>query len=377
MNVKESNLLLDAFSSFTEASASLERAYWELLDKVELLSGQLEQSNYYLSSVLQSLPCGVMVVNEKALVTSVNQRAQDMFEVHQAVPIPLAEVLKDASFSDRAADLNQVGGDFTEIRIPKSGRILQCMWSRMRKDERVLVVQDVTRMRRLEQQIQEAEKLAAKGEMALEVAHEIRNPLGALELFSSLLTEESLTPEERTQYQSNIQIGIRSLNTVLTNMLCFSRSPAPLRELIRVGDVVKEAVAFLNPLFDQRNVEVVTDCRDTDSVSLDAEMLRQILANLLTNALQALPEGGKIELETSLGSESVSITVRDNGIGIPKGSRQVIFDSGFTTHDEGHGLGLAIVKRFVAAHDGTINVQSEEGHGTQFTLTFPREDARA
>jgi two-component system sensor histidine kinase FlrB len=373
MNVTQSNLLLDAFSSFTEASASLERAYWELLDKVEQLSEQLEQSNYYLTSVLQSLPCGVMVVNEQALVTSINQMAEEIFEVRQPLPIPLAEILKDASFSDRAADLNQAGGDFTEISVAKSGRVLQCIWSRMRKDERVLVVQDVTRMRRLEEQIQEAEKLAAKGEMALEVAHEIRNPLGALELFSSLLAEESLTPEEREQYQSNIQIGIRSLNTVLTNMLCFSRSPTPSRELIRVGDIVKEAVAFLNPLFEQRSVQVVTKCSDTELVALDAEMLRQILANLLTNALQALPEGGRIELETSLGSESVSVSVRDNGIGIPKGSRQDIFDSGFTTYEEGHGLGLAIVRRFVAAHGGTIDVESEEGQGTEFTLTFPRK----
>jgi two-component system sensor histidine kinase FlrB len=241
----------------------------------------------------------------------------------------------------------------------------------MRNNERVLVVQDVTEVRRLEREIQVAERTAAKGEMALEVAHEIRNPLGALELFGSLLAEEDLTEQERGQYLTNLQIGIRSLNTVLTNMLCFSRNPVPSKKVVRVGEVVESTLALMQPLMAQRGINLEVECRDEDPAYLDPEILRQILNNLVTNALQALPQGGKLQVGSSSNGISVSVSVRDDGTGIPETQQDLIFDSGFTTNENGHGLGLAIVQRFVEALGGSIKMQSEENWGTQFVLTFP------
>lgn len=368
----QASLLLQAFSSFTEASTSLEQAYLGLLEKVEHLSGQLEQSNYYLSTVLQSLPCGVLVINEEKQVTTLNRVAIELFGLTEfKTPLPLSELLVDASFSDRASCLEKAIADLTEIRLGGSGRTLHCLWSRMRNNERVLVVQDVTQVRQLEQQIQVAERTAAKGEMALEVAHEIRNPLGALELFCSLLGEKDLTQEERDQYLANIQIGIRSLNTVLTNMLCFSRDPIPSKELVLVGEVIKSAVDFMQPLMVQRNIEIEVDCRDEEPACLDSEMLRQVLNNLVTNALQALPQGGRLEIGSHSGEGLVTVSIGDNGPGISEMHKELIFDSGFTTSENGNGLGLAIVRRFVEALGGTIKVETREGWGTQFVLTFP------
>jgi signal transduction histidine kinase len=368
----QSNLLLEAFSSFTEASSCLERAYWELLEKVEHLSGQLERSNYYLTTVLQNLPCGVLVVNNEKNVTMLNRVAADLFGLKDfTIPFPLTELLKGAAFSDRASSLGQAACDLTEITLSGSDKTLQCLWSRMRNKERVLVVQDVTEVRRLERKIQDAEKTAAKGEMALEVAHEIRNPLGALELFGSLLSEEDLSEQEREQYLINLQIGIRSLNTVLTNMLCFSRRPEPVTEAVRVGEIVESALDLMRPLMSQRGIDLEVVCKDRELAFLDHEMLRQIINNLVTNALQALPQGGKLTIETGSNQDSVSIMVRDDGAGIPEQQRKLIFDSGFTTHEDGHGLGLAIVQRFVEAQGGSIKIKSEKDWGTEFVLSFP------
>jgi signal transduction histidine kinase len=243
----------------------------------------------------------------------------------------------------------------------------------MRNNERVLVVQDVTQIRRLEEQIKVAERNSAKGEMALEVAHEIRNPLAALELFGSLLTEEELTEEERSRYLTNLQIGIRSLNTVLTNMLYFSRNPEPSKEVVNIGELVESTLSLMKPLMVQRGINLELDCRDDKSAYLDAEMLRQILTNLVTNALQALPQGGMLQVETGSDESAVSISVRDDGVGIPDAEQGQIFDSGFTTNENGHGLGLAIVQRFVEAQGGSINVRSQENWGTEFDLKFPTE----
>jgi len=207
--------------------------------------------------------------------------------------------------------------------------------------------------------------------MALEVAHEIRNPLGALELFGSLLAEEDLTVDERGQYLTNLQMGIRSLNTVLTNMLCFSRHSEPNRSVVKVGEIVEGTLALMRPLMAQRGIELEVDCRDEEPACLDPEMLRQILNNLVTNALQALPQGGRLQVKSSSNGTSVAISVRDDGGGIPESQQDLIFDPGFTTSGHGHGLGLSIVQRFIEAQGGSIQVVSREEWGTEFILTFP------
>lgn len=376
-NVVESHsdLLVQAFGSFNDASSSLEKAYLDLQARVGHLSKQLEKSNYYLNSVLQNLPCGVIVIDQNKQVTSLNCMARKLFSVGaDEVPMPLETLLSEASFSERAALFNESMADTTEIeRNHGTRQILQCSWSRMRNGERILVVQDVTQMRDLEEQMQASERLAAKGELALEVAHEIRNPLGALELFASLVAEEDLTGEERRRYLTNMQIGIRSLNAVLTNMLCFARKSTPEKGRVVVGDIVEEAVSFMKPLLDQRGIELRLQRSDSVELELDPDMFRQVLTNLTTNAVRALPEGGLLDVRVHRNDGLCLVSVGDNGNGIPNEYRQSIFQSGFTTSRDGNGLGLAIVQRFVEAHGGSVVVESEQGRGTVVTLSFPVE----
>jgi two-component system sensor histidine kinase FlrB len=371
-------MLVEAFTSFTAASSALEKSYVDLQGRVRALSEQLEQTNYYLNSVLQSLPCGVLVVDKQKRVMTMNREARRLLDCLDAqLPAPLVDFLRCASFSERAFRLMEGTNDVTEIRLSgEKERILHCSWSRMREGERVLVIQDVTQIRTLEREMQNRERVAAMGEMALEVAHEIRNPLGALELFASLLAEEDLTAEERVRHVSNIRIGIRSLNTVLTNMLCFSRQPRPEMESIKLDRLVEETTRFMEPLFKQRQIEVVIECHSGSRVAGDPEMIRQILTNLITNALQALPEGGRLEVCTAEGDKEATITVKDNGLGIPEDYQKMIFESGFTASKSGSGLGLAIVDRLVKVLNGSISMSSDEGKGTQFTLHFPIEEEK-
>jgi signal transduction histidine kinase len=121
----------------------------------------------------------------------------------------------------------------------------------------------------------------------------------------------------------------------------------------------------------QREISLEVDCRDNHPAYLDPEMLRQILNNLITNALQALPQGGGLYVRCSSNESSVSVSIRDDGVGIPGEQQELIFDSGFTTSENGHGLGLAIVRRFVEAQGGSIEFTSRENWGTEFILTFP------
>ena len=373
----QTELLLNAFQSFNEVSSALQSAYSDLQGRVHHLSEQLEQRNYFLTTVLQSLPCGVLVVDRTGGVTTLNRAARELFGIDSlATPFPLSAILEGASFSDRADLLMEDGGSSTEITLGGDlGRTLHCSWASLRDGERVLVVQDLTPIRRLEKKMREAERLAAMGEMALEVAHEIRNPLGALELFTSLLGEDDLSREERNRYLANVQIGIRSLNTVLNNMLCIRRSPEPELIEMKLGEAVSATADFMRPLLEQRGIPLTVRIEDETEIPLDAQMIQQILTNLLTNAVQALPEGGSVSVRTWEDAREVAAEIADTGIGIPRQYQQLIFDSGFSMSKGGTGLGLAIVRRLVDQLGGSIDVSSEEGKGTRFSLVFSKGES--
>src|SRR5690606_22327795 len=194
-----------------------------------------------------------------------------------------------------------------------------------------------------------------------ELAHEIRNPLGALELFASLLNADDLSREDRARYLSNIQIGVRSLNTVLTNMLTFSRSSSDDRQVVSPQEIIVEIVEFMDPLLKQGGIRASCPAEGGCYIEVDREMFRQVLTNLVTSALRALPAGGSLNLHTFRGEESVHLRIRDDGIGIPEKYHNVIFDAGFTTNSDGNGLGLAIVSRFMESHGGKISVKSRPG----------------
>lgn len=374
----QAELLLNAFHSFNEVSGALQTAYRDLQDRARSLSEQLEKRNYFLTTVLQSLPCGVLVVNRAGEVTTVNRAARELFAIPDLeTPFDFVSILEDADFSDRADMLMEEGGSSTEIALKgEQERTLHCSWAGLRDGERVLVVQDLSPVRRLEKKMREAERLAAMGEMALEVAHEIRNPLGALELFASLLGEDDLSSEERARYVTNVQIGIRSLNTVLNNMLCIRRTPEPRLVQMRLGESLAATAEFMRPLLEQRGIALKIDISDESSLLLDAQMIQQVVTNLLTNAVQALPEGGSVSVRTTEEKDRVVAEIADTGTGIPQKYQRLIFDSGFSMSKGGSGLGLAIVRRLVDQLGGIIDVESEEGRGTRFFLEFPKESVR-
>lgn len=375
----EARNLQQAFHAFNEISRSLERAYSELQRKVNQLSSELEVTNYYLTSLLQSLPCGVMVINESRQVTLMNRMAARFFSAQDLkLPVPLACVFRNADFSENAVRTLSEFRDATEIKVQgESDFILLCSWSRMRGGERALVVQDVSEMRKLEAEKQKAERVSAMGEMALEVAHEIRNPLGALELFAELLQDRDLEPAERDRYLGQIQLGVRSLNSVLTNMLSFSKGTEPVLSRVEADVLLDELIAFMSPLLEQRDISVIRRLRPGSAILGDREMLRQIFLNLITNALQALPRGGGIEVETARRDGEIIVVIADNGVGIPESAHQKIFDPGFSRNSQGNGLGLAIVQRLLQSHAATIRVESTPGEGSRFLLRFRAFEERS
>src|SRR3989449_8560457 len=205
------------------------------------------------------------------------------------------------------------------------------------------------------------ERLAAMGEMAMELAHEIRNPLGSIELYASMLDGE---------YAEQIVRSVRLLNHSVTNGLQFGRPIVPAPERISVSRLLEGIRAFLQPIAQQKRIRIETDC-DTDCYAVaDLELLHRMLLNLVLNALRETPTDGKVSLKGQVAGCDVLIAVEDTGPGIQEEQLTRIFDPMFSTSREGCGLGLPIVKRIVESHNGTVTVSSSTD-GTRFLITIP------
>ena len=224
---------------------------------------------------------------------------------------------------------------------------------------------------RLEEEVRQADRLAALGRMAAGLAHEIRNPAGIIKTTAQLLKKEFPNPELE-EYIRVIVVEADRLNRVLNDFLDFARPKKPERTLLDINELLDESVAIMERYLSERKVEVVKEYSQGPLlVFADANQFKQVFFNLMMNSAEAMPEGGQIFLRSSLEGDRVRLELRDTGQGIAPADRERIFEPFFTTKEGGTGLGLAVVHRIIDLHAGTITVQSEPGLGTTFTIKLP------
>jgi len=208
------------------------------------------------------------------------------------------------------------------------------------------------------------------------LAHEIRNPLGSLELLTGLLASDSALSDDSRQWVQSLRAGVRSLSVTVNNVLQYyslgSASLAPLR----LAEALKSGVEFVRPLAQQSGVKLLLNLTLGDAeIAGDAGALQQVLLNLACNALRHTPSDGKIvvsgRLENHDHARVAVVEFADNGSGIRPEDQKRIFEAGFTTSRQSPGLGLTICQRIVEQHHGSITVLSEPGQGTTFRMEFP------
>jgi len=204
--------------------------------------------------------------------------------------------------------------------------------------------------------------MAAMGEMAMELAHEIRNPLGSIELYASMIDGE---------YAEQIVRSVRLLNHSVTNVLQFGKPIVPATTRMSVYRLLEGIRAFLQPIAQQKKIWIAMDCEPDFDVVADHELLHRMLLNLVLNALRETPTDGTVCLKGHVAGSDVLIEVEDTGTGIQEERLARIFDPMFSTSREGCGLGLPIVKRIVESHNGMITVNSS-CNGTRFLIAIPQ-----
>ncbi|RKY58896.1 MAG: hypothetical protein DRP95_05540, partial [Candidatus Latescibacterota bacterium] len=233
-----------------------------------------------------------------------------------------------------------------------------------------------------QRQITQSEKLAALGQVAAGVAHEIRNPLASIKVgIHSIQKEIGEKLDLNDEIREDIEIikkDIDRIASIIARFLSFARPAEPNYEPINVNSILTQTISLVRTKMKEQGIQLkLSLSEDLPPLMGDREQLKQVFLNIILNAIQAMPNGGKIEISTGLGDGIVQVKISDTGCGIPKDLKERIFDPFFTTKDDGTGLGLSIAQGIVERHRGKIEVVSEEGKGSTFIVSLPLKEVKA
>lgn len=403
--------LQHAFKLFSEETTRLEHGYVQLRADFQGINKELESTNArllqklneldtatnYLKNILSNMSQGLMFINLAGTVTTFNRGAERilghssmdvLFQLyHENFPDDLF------GFSMRQALNQRLQPPSPLLVVRGSGPEAQDLEVDARfvlkekeitplttRDEHldftegiIVLIKDVTEVQRLRRRAERNDRLKELGEMAASVAHEIRNPLGGIKGFASLLQRDLKDQPHLQQMASYIIEGTENLNRLVTNVLNYARPMQLNLETVDLVPVILDLLASVR--LDSklsRGIDYELNVQ-TDSVlvKVDIYLLRSVLLNLVVNAVQAMPDGGKITLAIDSDPMYAVLEVTDTGVGIPEENLEKIFAPFYTTKPDGNGFGLTESLKVIQAHGGALEVRSQVGVGTTFTVKVP------
>jgi two-component system, sensor histidine kinase FlrB len=241
---------------------------------------------------------------------------------------------------------------------------------------KILLIHDVTTAHQMKMELERNQRLAAMGEMAASLAHQLRTPLAAALLHTANLGQATMSDEARVRFSDKATGQLRRLERLIQDVLLFARGESIGRDVIDAAELLQEAAQTVEPLMREHQLGFVTvDACDGAIMVGGRKALFGALVNLLENAMQATPPGGKICLSGNRRGDLLAYSVKDSGPGIDRQTQARIFEPFFTTKGHGTGLGLAIALGVVRAHGGGIDLFSEQGAGAEFVMTLPLASA--
>lgn len=374
------DLLKEAFSSFLDASKSLENYFLVLQERIDYLTKELEKTNIelkesleeknrtnnFLETVLNSIDEAIIVLDRERKVLMINKGAKKLLNINDSNFI-------GCSFTKLGIEIKKEGENQFLVKGEKNIPVIYSEYLVKKENNeengKIVVIKDITKIKEMENHYERNKRLIAMGEMAAKIVHEIRSPLCSIELYASMLKDEK-DLNKKNELVEGIIGGIGSLNNILNNMLYFAKERKVKSKKIFLPNLIDEVLELFNPLISKKNI---TLRRKINKVSIvgDYDLLKQALFNILQNAYYAVDMGGIIDILLKKSSDFVEIAIKDNGHGISKDDINKIFDPFYTTRDSGTGLGLAITLKIIEAHKGFIQVKSEVGNGAEFKLFLP------
>ncbi len=389
------------FASFNNTIKQLNESYANLQSRHQLLSDELTATNEklvhslaqniqtrnFLHNVLESLTSGVITIEPDGRIGTINKAGCEILRVKSGQIIgqdyrtvfggslatrrSLTDLLQGKQ-AYRLVEKQVLVSDDKTIPISVSASCIRDAENNIVGALEVFV--DLTDLKRMEDEIARVKSLAALGEVAAVVAHEVRNPLSGIAGFAALLKREMGDAHANIGYVDKIIIGVEKLNRSVTSLLDYARELRHEPRPTNLNSVLQETVEFFRVDLSTRGSasRVKLDLpREDVTCDLDRENFAGALINLLKNADEAMPKGGTISIKLKSSSSRVVLSVSDEGAGVPEQLMEKIFTPFFTTRDGGTGLGLALVRKIVDAHRGAILVSNNPNRGSTFTIELP------
>lgn len=401
--------LEQAFKQFSLESEHVERAYQLLQQRFESvqhllqdsqtrMAGKLTELDFasrYLEAILGHMSQGILFIDLNGMVTTYNSAAQEILEIpekellfnsfkermdDQYLGFSLQEALaskkcpkKNFISWKQKGEIKELEVEATFVSMNQHAYSLQGQGLPASIQGLLILLRDVTKLRRLQRLANHHDRLKDLGELAAHLAHEIRNPLGGIRGFATLLQQELKERPDLQQMATFIVQGSDDLNQFVTQVLQYARPFQLHVESVDLMSLIKE-IKQLMQADSAWNDNVVFDIHGQNSpqtVLLDPQLFKSALLNIFVNAVQAMPNGGQLIVTMEWEKSWLIMHIDDTGIGIPSENLPKIFSPFFTTKEQGNGLGLAEVHKVIQEHQGSIEVKSEVGKGTQFTIKIP------
>lgn len=391
----------------SEMAEKLHQAYQELEIKYNTLNQRLEEANRklrqslaekeklssFFDNILESLTSGVLVVDLEGRITLFNKAAEQItgYQAHEVLGKSYLEIIgknldreltalqtlktKIPHINEEKKVVNRKGtkvplGFSTAPLLNSEGTLLGV----------VEVFFDLSQIKRLEEEISRVKTLAALGEMAATVAHEVRNPLGGITGFADLLSKEMADDDSRKHYVRKIIEGVENLNRIVKSLLNYTKIIKVIPQEVCLQRFLDEVLNFYQMDLQREGKNIALERKYSNpelKAKIDPEHFRQVVLNLLQNATQSIESVGKIRIALDHTKDKLSradklfLKISDDGCGMSQEVLDKVFTPFFTTKEGGTGLGLATIKKIVEAHQGEIKVNSQLGKGTEVVIGLP------
>jgi len=369
------NIFIHASSFFIVAYLSSHPS--EKLKKVARSLAQrdidLDVLRAFNQNIIDNVPCGLLSTDINGKIVVFNRAARmitckNLYEVIGKSPEEIFTFIKTIQ-----ADNIRLEG---ELNCRLDSKIIGMSFSRLEdKDGQFVgiigIFQDLTNMKKLEEEIRRKEKLAAIGELSAGLAHELRNPLASLKGAVEMLKEGKVSPVHANRLMEIVLLEMDRLNHIVTDFLTFARPPAIKKEYFDIHDLIKDMLFFMKNGQEHKNIKIIELLYGELFIYGDQEQLRQVCWNIGRNAMEAMPDGGEFKVESRVNGKTVEILFSDTGKGISKDEMEKVFYPFYTTKTKGAGLGLAISKKIAEEHRGQLLVRCDGKHSTTFSLVLP------
>jgi PAS domain S-box-containing protein len=370
--------------TFHDMVKQLKEKEQELQRLRSIAEERVESIESYNENILRSVASGVITFDRNGRIITFNPSAEDILSKKAMDVIgktceevfgedsPITRIQRESLKKEEGIPRLEVN-----LKTVQGNNIwlgLNTSLLRDRNDELIgliLVFSDLTEIKHLQSQMELKERFTLLGEMSAGIAHELRNPMGAIAGFAKLLSRKLDKGDERKSIADAIEKEIEGMNRVISELLTFTKPTDLNLSETEIKSLIEDTLTSMP----SNSVKINLNLDPIPTIEADEVLLKHALINLFQNAIEAMPEGGELKIVTSYKSQVISpeveIEISDTGIGIPEDRLKRIFHPFFTTKEKGTGLGLSLVQKIILYHGGRIEVGSREGKGTTFRIYLP------